>query len=139
MYACEFFQRSEGYVLFKKANIWTANGEEFLYIYSLPELTEELFKDLCDKAYKLGRAKANIGPNHMCTYVTAVFFCDNCSEGARRALQKCSIHKTFLFSFHGWLDVRLVLFTAEGNNIITNKAGKSTGEFLQKALDIKNN
>ena len=96
-------------------------------------ITQECLKD---KAYADGRGKANIGPGHMCTYVTAVFFCEDCTEEAVKMLKKCSLHKTFLFSFHGWLDLRLAIYNEADGNIITNGAGEPTGDFIKKVLQL---
>ena len=30
---CEFFQHTEKYVLSRKANLWSADSEEFLYLF----------------------------------------------------------------------------------------------------------
>lgn len=131
---CEFFQKSEGYVMFRKANIWTIEAEEFIYLYSVSKLTEELFQELKQRAYDDGMKRANIGAGHMCTYVTAVFLCDTCTEGAKKALQKCSVHKTFLFSLHGWLDLRLAVYETADGSITTNRAGKATEDFMRKVI-----
>lgn len=131
---CEFFQKSEGYVMFRKANIWTIEAEEFIYMYSVPELTEDIFKELKQRAYDDGMKRAHIGSGHMCTYVTAVFLCDSCTEEARKLLQKSSVHKTFLFSLHGWLDLRLAVYEAGDGSITTNRAGKATGDFMRKVI-----
>ena len=136
LFACELYQQSEAYMVSRKVNLWTANAEEFLYAYRVPRLTAELFIELKDKAYADGRGKANIGPGHMCTYVTAVFFCEDCTEEAVKRLKKCSLHKTFLFSFHGWLDLRLAIYNEADGNIITNGAGEPTGDFIKKVLQL---
>ena len=36
---CEFFQHTEKYVLSRKANLWTADSEEFLYLFTMEHLT----------------------------------------------------------------------------------------------------
>lgn len=131
---CEFFQESEGYVMFRKANIWRVEAEEFMYIYSVPELTEELVLKLRHEAYADGRKRAHIGAGHMCTCVTAVFLCDNCTEKAKKLLKKYSYHETFLLSLHGWLDIRLAMYETSTGEIIVNKAAKDTGAFLERVL-----
>ena len=41
---CDFFEHSEKYVLSKKAELWSADNEEFLYIVDIPHLTLELYE-----------------------------------------------------------------------------------------------
>ena len=40
---CEFFEHTEKYVLSRQANLWAANCEEFVYLFSVEQLTTEIF------------------------------------------------------------------------------------------------
>jgi len=131
---CEYYEQAEKYLISRKANLWTANSEEFIFLYEVPVLTPELFRTCLEQSRTEGMKLANIGSGHMYTYVTPVFICGSCEPEALQALKKCSIHKTFLFSFHGWLDVRLAACQAADRAIITNKAGKCMKKNLEKIL-----
>jgi len=132
---CEFFERSEKFVLSRKVNLWSADCEEFIYLFDVPELTRELFEQCRDRAYADGMKRAKIGPGHMYTYITPVFVCDTCREDARRAVKKCRIYKSFLFSLHGWMDFHVaVLEVAADMRITVNRSGKYVGEILKKVL-----
>ena len=39
---CDFFEHSQKYVLSKKAELWSADCEEFLYLLDIPHLTLEM-------------------------------------------------------------------------------------------------
>lgn len=41
---CDFFEHSEKYVLSRKAELWSADNEEFLYLVDIPHLTLELYE-----------------------------------------------------------------------------------------------
>lgn len=132
---CEFFQHSERYVLSRKANLWTANCEEFLYLYDIEHLTKETFEKCRDYAWEDAGNRAHIGPGHMYTYVTPVFICDTCQEDARAALKKCRIYKSFRLSLHGWMDFHTAVLEVEHENRITsNKSGRCEEEVLKKVL-----
>lgn len=136
---CEFYEHSEKYVLSRQANLWTANCEEFIYLYDIPNLTKEVFERCRDQAYRDGMQRAHIGPGHMYTYITPVFLCDTCEEEAAAALRKCRIYKSFRFSLHGWMDFHTaVLEVSKGNKITTNGSGKCVGEVLKNVLQLKN-
>ena len=45
----------------------------------------------------------NPKPDHIYSYITAIFVCDSCDEEAERTLKKCKIFKNFKFSIHGWI------------------------------------
>lgn len=131
---CEFFEHSEKFVLSKKAELWSANCEEFIYLYDVPHLTKEIFEDCRKYAYEDGMKRANIGPGHMYTYITPIFICDTCDEDARRALRKCRIYKSFQFSLHGWMDFHVAMLEVKHNQITSNSSGKCVGKILKKVL-----
>ena len=39
-------------------------------------------------------------------------------------IKKFKYHKGFAFGFKGWVDIRLILVTMDGECIVTNKKGK---------------
>lgn len=41
---CDFFEHSGQYVISKKAELWSADNEEFLYLVNVPHLTLDLLK-----------------------------------------------------------------------------------------------
>ena len=134
---CEFFERSEKYVISRQANLWTVNCEEFVYIYDVEHLTKAVFEKCRDEAWEDGLQRAHIGPGHMYTYVTPIFLCDTCEADARKALQKSRIYKSFRFSLHGWMDFHTAVLEVSGaNRITTNGSGKCVGKVLKKVLQL---
>lgn len=132
---CEFFEHSEKYVLSRQANLWTANCEEFVYLFDVGHLTKEMFEKCRDMAYEDGMKRANIGPGHMYTYITPIFICDTCEKDAATAVKKCRIYKSFRFSLHGWMDFHTaVLEVSNENKITTNRSGKCMEGILKNIL-----
>ena len=95
---CDFFEHSGQYVISKKAELWSAENEEFLYLLNIPHLTLPLFEQWRDYIHEDGMKRIHVGPGHMASYITAVFVCDTCDEDALKALKKCRIYKSFHFS-----------------------------------------
>lgn len=131
---CEFFEHTEKYVLSRQANLWAANCEEFVYLFSVEQLTTEIFEKCRDFAREDGMKRAHIGPGHMYTYITPVFICDACQEDARRAVRKCRIYKSFKFSLHGWMDFHAAVLEVGSNRITTNGSGKCVEKVLKNVL-----
>lgn len=131
---CEFFEHTEKYVLSRQANLWTANCEEFVYLFNVEQLSAEIFRQCRDFAREDGMKRAHIGPGHMYTYITPVFICDTLKEDARREIRKCRIYKSFKFSLHGWMDFHTAAFEAESNRITTNRSGKCVEKVLKNVL-----
>lgn len=131
---CDFFEHSGQYVISKKAELWSAENEEFLYLVNIPHLTLETFEELKSEIHADGMKRIHVGPGHMASYITAVFICDTCDEDARKALKKCRIYKSFHFSLHGWMDHHTALVELSTGQIDGNLGGRHTAKILKKVL-----
>ena len=131
---CDFFEHSGQYVISKKAELWSAENEEFLYLVNIPHLTLETFEELKSEIHADGMKRIHVGPGHMASYITAVFVCDTCDEDARKALKKCRIYKSFHFSLHGWMDHHTALVELSTGQIDGNLGGRHTAKILKKVL-----
>lgn len=132
---CRFYVHSEKYVLIKKAKLWDADSNEYVYIFSMPHLTEELF-DLCrDFAYTEGMKLVNPKPGHMYSYITAVFLCDTCTDEAKKLLRRCRIYKSFHFSWYGWMEFHTAALIRENGAIVTNRSGRGNTKFMKNILN----
>ncbi|MBQ0058378.1 MAG: hypothetical protein KBS83_00240 [Lachnospiraceae bacterium] len=131
---CEFFQRDEKYVISKKANVWTTEMEEFLYVIDQEHLTKEDVVRWSEYVWEEGLKKANVGPGHMCTNAVAVFVCNTCDAEAAKALKKCRHHKSFQWSLRGWMDLQTVLVEVDTDGITSNSMGRNAAALLKKVL-----
>ena len=131
---CDFFEHSGQYVISKKAELWSADNEEFLYVLSIPHLTLELYEQCRDHVQAEAMERIHVGPGHMASYITPIFICDTCDEAARKALKKCRIYKSFHFSLHGWMDHHTALVELSTGQIDGNLGGRHTAKILKKVL-----
>ena len=106
---------SEKYVLVKAAKLWEADNNEYVYIFSAPVLTKEIFE-------------------HMCSYITAIFLCDTCEPDALRALRRTRIYKSFKLAFHGWMDYHTGVVELSTGKTAANGSGRSTAQLLKTTL-----
>ena len=134
---CEFFEHSEKYVISKRAELWSADSEEFLYILDIPHLTLELYEKWRDYVYDDGMGRIHVGPGHMYSFITPVFICDSCDEDARKAVRKCHIYKSFRFSLHGWMDYHVAVVDLGKKRIDANRSGHTVAKSLKKILYSK--
>lgn len=132
---CRFYVHSEKYVLVKKAKLWDADSNEYVYIFSVPELTKEIFERCKDYAYEDGMKLIDPKPGHMYSYITPVFICDTCTKEAEKALTRCRIYKSFHFSWYGWMNVHTAAVIREGNRVITNRMGRGNAKFMKNILN----
>ncbi len=131
---CRFYVHSEKYVLVRKAKLWEADCNEYVYLFSVPHLTKQIFEECRDYAYEKGMELVDPKPGHMYSYITAVFLCDTCDPDAKKALQKCRIYKSFHFSLYGWMDFHTALLMRDGACVCTNRSGRANAKFMKKIL-----
>ena len=124
----------EQYFLFRTNELWSTHQEEFIFLFSVNNLTKELFEQCRDYAYEEGMKLAHIGPGHMYTYITPVFVCETAEPEAVKALEKCKIYKSFKFSFHGWMDFHAACFEASERKLHFNHSGLCMKKNLEKIL-----
>lgn len=131
---CEYYEKSQRFVVSQKAELWSEHSEEFLFLFQMERLTPELFEVCKDYAYDEGMKMAHIGPGHMYTYITPIFVCESCDETAKKALKKCRIFKSFRFSFHGWMDLHVAVLEVKNNQISSNAGGRSVEKVMKSVL-----
>lgn len=131
---CEYYEKAEQYFLFRTNELWSSQQEEFIFLFSLKTLTQEVFETCRDFAREEGMKLAHIGSGHMYTYITPVFVCDTAEEDAIKLLEKCRIYKSFLFSFHGWMDFHIACFETEKDKLYFNRSGRCMEKNMKKVL-----
>lgn len=127
---CDYFEHSESFAISQKANLWSADCEEFLYLFSLDHLSIEAFNNAMVYVAQDWKNRAHIGPGHMYTYVTPLFICDSFDDDAIKALKKCRIYKSFKFSVHGWMEYHTALVNSNNLEIFCNSRGKCVKQML---------
>jgi len=130
----QFHEHGAGYVLLKSAKTWTADRHEYVYFYSVPHLTTELYQKMLDEAVALGEPLVNPVKGHMCTYIVMVVFCDTADEEALMLLKKCSIRKSFQFSLKGWMEVQTAAVEVGKASVTANLAATNTANFLKSVI-----
>lgn len=131
---CDFHAHSEKYILTKKAKLWQAESHEYVFLFSVPQLTEDIYRACEAAAYERGMEKVKPGPEHMYTYITAVFVCDSCTPEARKALRRCRIYKSFRLSYWGWMDFHTALVQLDTGRVNGNFSGRSAAQLLETTL-----
>lgn len=131
---CDFFEFAQKYVLSKKAELWSAKSEEFIYLYNISHLTVDLYEQYINSAYEDGKARMTIGPGHMYSYITPIFICDSMDSEVAKKIKKCRLYKSFHFSLHGWMDVHVAAVTLSDNRIYANSSAHYVTKILKKVL-----
>lgn len=131
---CDLHVNNQKYFLFKKNVMWEANCHEYVYIFSVPKLTDEMYR-LCEHvAYEAGMKLVDPVPDHMYTYITCVIVADETEPSAVRALKKCHIYKSFRFSLRGWMEFHTAVLDRSRGRAYTNRSGRAYAKLFNKIL-----
>ena len=120
----EFHSRSEKYVLVKSAKLWATETNEYTYFMLADRLTPGDWSKIRDAVLQESKRRIRPHREHMCSFVTIIIVSDNIDDDARNDIKRFSYQKSFLFSFHGWMEFRAAAFDLSDNTIITNRRGK---------------
>ena len=131
---CFLYVHSEKYVLVKAAKLWEADSNEYVYIFSVPHLTKDIFTKCRDYAYNEGMSHIEPKAGHMCSYITALFICDTADADAVKALKRTRIYKSFRLSYYGWMDFHTGVIELSTNKTSANASGRCTAQLLDKVL-----
>ena len=123
-YLASFHSRSEGYVLVKRANLWSADDNEYVMFYTVDRLTEGLLEDLISKS--LAHSKELIVPKkgHRSSTVTSIVLCDSVEPKCVKTVKSYRFHRSFRFTLNGWMDHRLVLLALGDGVFESSRLGK---------------
>ena len=77
---------------------------------------------------------AHIGSGHMYTYVSPIFICGSMDEEAARELEKQHFYRTFLYSFHGWMEIHAGALDLSTGRFRFNRAGRCMEKGLRQVF-----
>lgn len=123
-------------LIFKELEMWTADADEYVYIYRVPHLTDEICKKYMDEAYNDGLPKIDLDhvsfkKQHMCTHLVALFVCDEIDTDALNRIKKCKVYKNFMFSLKGWMEMHAAVINLTTGEVNSNRYGKETAKYLR--------
>ena len=125
---------SEKYVLVKAAKLWEADNNEYVYIFSVPVLTKEIFEQCREQARFRRHAADRAGSESYVLLYHSGLLCDTCEPDALRALRRTRIYKSFKLAFHGWMDYHTGVVELSTGKTAANGSGRSTAQLLKTTL-----
>lgn len=132
----ELHMKEGQHLIFKEFEMWSADNDEYVYIYRYPHLDAETARKTIDEAYEVGFPKIKLDHvdfkhQHMCTRLVALFICDDADEDALKAVKKCRIYHSFQFSLKGWMEMHTAAICLNDGSIVSNRYGRETAKFLK--------
>ncbi|MFV0315319.1 MAG: hypothetical protein ACK5I7_09520 [Anaerotignum sp.] len=130
-----FHSRSEKYVLVHSAKIWAAEMNEYAYFAFADTPTLDEFLSLKQSVLQSGLSEIKPHSEHMYSYVTLFLIADTLPEDVVKQIQNTRYHKTYLFSFHGWMHLRITAVDLSNEKVYSNKRGKELLSLLQNIFN----
>ena len=129
---CAYHSRSAQYVLVKKAELWAAETNEYVYLWSLPRLDEGALEEVFQATLSDGMPRIRPHKDHMSTFLTAAVLCDGADPQALHRLKRLKQRKNFRLSLHGWMEFRIAAAVLDGGEFAANRPGRETAQFLEQ-------
>ncbi len=134
---CDFHSTSERYVLTKKAKLWAAETNEYVFVFHVPELTMDSLAKCRDLALKQGMEKIHPHSEHMYSHITAILLCDTAQPDALELLERYKKSANFKLSLHGWMEYRIAAVDLSTAEVFANRKGKEVKQSLCKVIDFE--
>lgn len=122
---------SAKYVLSKKTELWRAQCYEHAFFKTFDTLFEEdlgaFHRQIVEyiEPELVRHGEKCPPPNHMYTYVTGIFICENgISKQVIREIQKFKFSRNYRLTIRGYCDARLVVFDLANKKICGNRAAR---------------
>ena len=100
-------------------------SDDFVYIYSVNELTPEVFERFCTEALTDGLKRVDPNPNHNFSLISVFFICETLTADTVGKLKKMKYHKDYQKPEHGWVDLRLAAVSLGDGGRCANPMGKN--------------
>lgn len=120
-----FYLHNERYVLTKKAVIYRSEQNQHLFIKYFKNLEIIELNQMIETGIAAVSDYVKPKDDHMATLLVMVMIVDKLpSDDVVEKIKKFKFYKSFLFGFHGWVDIGLLVVDYKSFNMIYNKKGK---------------
>lgn len=130
----EFHERQSGYMLVRRAEMWSADRHEFAFFFSVPHLDSATFVECVARTRELGEPLISPKAGHMCTSLVAVFLCDSADAAALRELKKFRYSRSFKLALNGWMELQTAAAILSSGEAVSNAAGRKVAKFLKMEM-----
>ncbi|MBQ9443166.1 MAG: hypothetical protein IJU43_02590 [Lachnospiraceae bacterium] len=119
-----FSSHSEEFFLIKSAKITEMDSMETAFFMDEPELDEEKYDSLCEKAWSETLDRADVKPNHRNSDGILIITADTIDEAAKEKIRKTRRYKSYRFTFWGWSELRVIAYEHSTGRLVCNRQGE---------------
>ena len=129
-----YHEHNVSYAISQKAEMWSTDRHEYVYFFSVPRLTAEIYDTCFARGLALGEQLVEPKKGHMSSDIVIIFLCDHVDGDAQQKVKSCRMRKSFQFSLKGWMQVQTVAVDLEEAAVCANPAGIGNERFLDLIL-----
>lgn len=129
------------YVLVKKAELWRALCFEHVFFRQMPEVKPSDIETFLEQTIDyiepalVRKGEKNPVKDHMYSYVTGIFICeDGISRETAACVKKSRFHRDYMLSIRGYCDLRLMVIDLKNGKITGNAAARDLVKDFRKYL-----
>ena len=137
VFRADYFKRTESYWLSKSITIYGNEENEYAYVFSAPEFSQEVIEKCFEYALSDGLPRVKPHKEHQVTNIKAVFVADSFEDGALKAVQKKKFSKSYHLSLWGYTDLLACAVIPESEEVYTNRAGQAQAAYFKKLLSAE--
>lgn len=134
---CDFHSTSERYVLTKKAKLWAAETNEYVFVFHVDELDRAALTRCREQALEQGMKKIRPHSEHMYSHITAILLCGSTQSDALEELKRYKKSANFKLSLHGWMEYRIAAVDLSTAEVTTNRKGMELSKSLRQIIDFE--
>ena len=136
-FIAEFHSKEEGYFLVRKAQVWSSDANEFVYVFSAPSFDAETVNKCVDFALEHGLAKVVPHKQHHYSNVIAVFVADQMPRDIRKIVEKRRFSKSYKMSLYGFSLLKTGYVDLSCEEYGSNAEGHDLTKFFKKLFPKK--
>ncbi len=131
---CDLHVNNQKYFLFRKNVLWEANCHEYVYVFSGPRLTEEVYRRCEEFTREEGCKLIDPKPGHLYPYLTCLLIADETEPQAVKMRKKSRIQQSFRFSLRGWMELHTAALDCSKEKIFTNFSGRANAKLFNHII-----
>ncbi len=139
-----FFSLSEKFLVTQKVNLWSARMYEHILFIQTKECSEktlaqarELIENYMEETY-VRRGNKYPEKDHMISYITVCIISEETpSEDILKSVKQYRYDKSYLFTFRGRSEGRLLCIDLSTENIYGNRSAKQVLNVYKKGFHVK--
>ena len=126
---------TEGYILTKKANMWSVRDEEHILIYDTRDLDADILGSIITDSLSRSKNMISPGKDHRCTVITSIVLCNRLDQTCHDRVVKYKYARSFRLMLNGWMEHHIVIIPLNGDSPTCSRHAEGHVDNAMRVLD----